>query len=112
MGEFSTAGFGNEAFEVGFVARGQMGFWKSADPGSGVGEELLPVMDQKEALEDGIGSAGRGEGSVKYLAGDLFAQPGDGEVGQGDAEAVGEDDLGVGEFYEHVSRASGLSIRF
>lgn len=112
MGEFSAAGFGDESFEVGFVEGSQMGFGKSADPGSGVGEELFPVMDQKEALEYGIGSAGRGERSVKYLAGDLFAQPGDGEVGQGDAEAVGEDDLGVGEFYEHVSRASGLSIRF
>lgn len=112
MGEFSTAGLGDEAFEVGFVARGQMGFGKSAEPRSGVGEELFPVTDQKEALEDGIGSAGRGEGSVKHPAGDLFAEPGDGEVGQGDAEAVGEDDLGVGEFYEHVSRASDLSIRF
>jgi hypothetical protein len=28
-------------------------------------------------------------------------------VGQGDAEAVGEDDLGVGECCDHVSRASG-----
>lgn len=112
MGEFSTAGFGDEAFEVGFVEGSQMGFGKSADPGSGVGEELFPVMDQKEALEDGIGSAGRGELPVKHPAGDLFAEPGDGEVGQGDAEAVGEDDLGVGEFYEHVSRASDLSIRF
>ena len=112
MGEFSAAGFGDESFEVGFVARGQMGFGKSAEPRGSVGEELFPVMDQKEALEDGIGSAGRGEVPVKHLAGDLFAEPGDGEVGQGDAEAVGEDDLGVGEFYEHVSRASGLSIRF
>ena len=112
MGEFSAAGFGDESFEVGFVARGQMGFGKSAEPRGGVGEELFPVVDQKEALEDGIGSAGRGEGSVKHSAGDLFAEPGDGEVGQGDAEAVGEDDLGVGEFYEHVSRASDLSIRF
>lgn len=112
MGEFSAAGFGDESFEVGLVERGQMGFGKSADPGSGVGEELFPVVDQKEALEDGIGSAGRGERSVEHSAGDLFAEPGDGEVGQGDAEAVGEDDLGVGEFYEHVSRASALSIRF
>ena len=112
MGEFSAAGFGDESPEVAFVARGQMGFGESAEPRSGVGEELFPVTDQKEALEDGIGSAGRGEGSVKHPAGDLFAEPGDGEVGQGDAEAVGEDDLGVGEFYEHVSRASDLSIRF
>ena len=112
MGEFSTAGFGDESFEVGFVEGSQMGFGKSAEPRGSVGEELFPVMDQKEALEDGIGSAGRGERSGEHSAGDLFAEPGDGEVGQGDAEAVGEDDLGVGEFYEHVSRASGLSIRF
>lgn len=112
MGEFSAAGFGDESPEVAFVERGQMGFGKSAEPRSGVGEELFPVTDQKEALEDGIGSAGRKEGSVKHPAGDLFAEPGDGEVGQGDAEAVGEDDLGVGEFYEHLSRASDLSIRF
>ena len=112
MGEFSAAGFGDESPEVAFVARGQMGFWESAEPRSGVGEELFPVTDQKEALEDGIGSAGRGEGSVKHLEGNLFAEPGDGEVGQGDAEAVGDDDLGVGEFCDHVSRASDLSIRF
>ena len=112
MGEFSAAGFGDESPEVAFVERGQMGFGKSAEPRSGVGEELFPVTDQKEALEDGIGSAGRGEGSVKNLEGNLFAEPGDGEVGQGDAEAVGDDDLGVGEFCDHVSRASGLSIRF
>ena len=112
MGEFSAAGFGDESPEVAFVEGSQMGFGKSAEPRGGVGEELFPVVDHKEALEDGIGSAGRGEGSVKHSAGDLFAEPGDGEVGQGDAEAVGEDDLGVGESYEHVSRASDLSIRF
>ena len=112
MGEFSAAGFGDESPEVAFVEGSQMGFWKSAEPRSGVGEELFPVTDQKEALEDGIGSAGRGEGSVKHLVGNLFAEPGDGEVGQGDAEAVGDDDLGVGEFCDHVSRASDLSIRF
>ena len=112
VGEFSAAGFGDESLEVGFVERGQMGFGKSAKPGGRVGEELFPVMDQKEALEEGIGSAGRGEVPVKHLAGDLFAEPGDGEVGQGDAEAVGEDDLGVGELCDHVSRASDLSIRF
>jgi hypothetical protein len=33
-------------------------------------------------------------------------------MGQGNSETVGENDLGVGEFHEHVSRGSGPSIPF
>ena len=111
VGELSASRFSYEGSQIAGVCGRELGFWKSADPRGGIGEEMFPAVDEKDsAVEKTRSVSGVRQGFFEKTPREQFAGPGNSHVGQRNSQAIGEDDLGAGEFQEHVSRACGLSI--
>lgn len=108
MGEFTAAGFEDELAEVVWFGGLKLLFGEAVEPGGTIGEEVLPASDE-EIFFVNLAWFRRvlWKGADEAVVGELFAEPGDGEVDGGDAEAVEQGDGEVGELEKHLPKGDG-----
>lgn len=49
VGKLPPAGLGDKGLEIVWLGRRQGGLWKSAEPWSGIGEQMFPSMNEEDS---------------------------------------------------------------